>query len=253
MKDLARRREKLRVKEDELRKYRLRFQDFILDKEEKCVKSARKAEKERNVLNQKEKELIVLREEHGKMKQKRAQIQAQMQKYSKFYQFLQKVVDMSAEEVGDIFYRFRTLDDTLSYQSKGVQEAQDTLQKVKEHLNQYLECSKNESLQLRRHLDNLQTRLKQSLKECLEWESRSTHIHSTAAKNNILQETIRIAILNLFHRICRHIGGVQDIAASDTMEQLQMIQRHIQDLADISQMVVENGTGSTQKQPQPAL
>ncbi|CAH2308288.1 Hypothetical predicted protein [Pelobates cultripes] len=97
MKDLARRKEKLRVKEDELRKYRLRFQDSILDKEEKCVKSARKAEKERNVLNQKEKELIVLREEHGKMKQKRAQIQAQMQKYSKFYQFLQKVVDMSAE------------------------------------------------------------------------------------------------------------------------------------------------------------
>ncbi|XP_004058613.3 coiled-coil domain-containing protein 42 isoform X2 [Gorilla gorilla gorilla] len=64
-------------------------------------------------------------------------------------------------------------------------------------------------------------------------ESRWAHIQNTAAKKTLLLGTIKMATLNLFQIVSKHMKEVTEVALEDTHKQLDMIQQFIQDRSDI--------------------
>ncbi|XP_075705340.1 coiled-coil domain-containing protein 42-like isoform X2 [Rhinoderma darwinii] len=229
---LALRWEELRAQEAELRDYLLRFQRVIAENEVKRRQAVRKARSAREIYDQKERQLHVLQEERQSLARRKQKIQAQIQKYSKFCDYLEgsAVASEEFQDSCDVLSRFHTLVATSHYLQQVVQEAQVSIDQTKAQLSGFLGEKSDEAVQLHHQLGQLQANLEEAQNQRLLWESHWAHIQTMAAKKTLLLGTIKMASLNLFQSI--DVPG-RSGAVDDTVRQLETVQQYIQDLSDI--------------------
>ncbi|XP_073502385.1 coiled-coil domain-containing protein 42-like [Phyllobates terribilis] len=232
MEEVTLRWEELRVQEAGLKDQLLRNQSLILENEVKCRQAEVKARGAREICDRKEQELRCLQEEQHSLVKRKQKIQAQIQIYNKFCDFLQCTVEASEEfrASGDVLDRFYMLVDTSRYLQRAVQEAQAFSDQARAQLCSFLKEKEDEELQLDNQLGQLQSDLDEAQNQRLLWESRWMHIQNTATKKTLLIGTIKMAAQNLFH----HIAVLdRSVVTEDTVTQLEMVQQHIQDLTDV--------------------
>ncbi|EAW90045.1 coiled-coil domain containing 42, isoform CRA_c [Homo sapiens] len=137
------------------------------------------------------------------------------------------------EEIHEVIARYKTLVSMRHDLMQSAQEGQEKIERAKARLARYMEEKDDEILQQNNELARLQMRFDRARSNVIFWESRWAHIQNTAAKKTLLLGTIKMATLNLFQIVSKHLKEVTEVALEDTHKQLDMIQQFIQDRSDI--------------------
>ncbi|XP_078506748.1 coiled-coil domain-containing protein 42 [Lissotriton helveticus] len=227
--------DELQKKEILMKEYLLNFDQFIKENDQKRIRALKKANHERELKRQKERDLTHVRTETEKLRMERFALSRKLKKYSIFNDYLEKVVETSDEfhEVRDVISRYFTLVATYQDLVKIEQEAQANIERARGRLAHYVEEKSDNILQYNNELSLLQTRLDHAQSEAIVWESRWAHIQNTAAKKTLLLGTIKMATLNLFHSLSKEIKERLQVSLDDTAQQLEAIKEYLMDLTQI--------------------
>ncbi|XP_064425708.1 coiled-coil domain-containing protein 42 [Latimeria chalumnae] len=235
MEGLKHRRADLNQKEQHLKEYLLKFDQFLKENDLKKLRAVKKANKEREVKRQKDRDLANLQDETLALNLVKQKLLKKLQKYSLYVNYLEKVIEASDEfeEVHQVMSRYDTLVMTQEDLLQTAQESQETIDRAKARLLHYVEEKNDEILQYNNRLAQLQTRLDKAQSEAVVWESRWAYIQNTAAKKTLLLGTIKMATLNLFQTVSKHAKAKMTVPLEDTQQQLEVIQQFIQELTSI--------------------
>ncbi|XP_038606463.1 coiled-coil domain-containing protein 42 isoform X2 [Tachyglossus aculeatus] len=204
------------------------------ENDQKRIRALKKASKERELKRQRGQELAKARQEMVTLKQEDLLLSRQLQSYSVFYKYLERVVETSEfEEIYEVMGRYKTLVSMHQDLIQSAQEGQEKIEQAKGRLARYMEEKDDEILQHNNDLARLQMRFDRARSDVIIWESRWAHIQNTAAKKTLLLGTIKMATLNLFQIVSKQLKETTSVPVEDTHKQLDMIQQYIQDLADI--------------------
>ncbi|KAL8611047.1 hypothetical protein ACOMHN_042663 [Nucella lapillus] len=234
MESLQQRREELERKEYQLKESLLKFDKFLKENDSKRARAVKKANDERDLKKQKDKEIEKLSEENQTFSQQKDKLQAKLDKYTVFHRYMEKVLEAGEEfhELRDIIARWDTLTTTHQDLLEREQKNQEIIEKQRQDLMKYMEEKNNEILGYNNKLSGLQTRLDDAQSEAVHWESVWNHIKNTAAKKTLLLGRIKMATHNLYQLVKRH--QKQAAASEETTEQLSQIQTFVQDLNQIT-------------------
>uniref|UniRef100_A0A8D0GJN0 Coiled-coil domain containing 42 n=1 Tax=Sphenodon punctatus TaxID=8508 RepID=A0A8D0GJN0_SPHPU len=97
MEALSSRWEELRAKEAQLKLYIQKFEQFIQENDQKRIRALKKANKERELKQQRVTELAKAKLNMATLKQKHQRLSTKLQQYSIFNKYLEKVVEISEE------------------------------------------------------------------------------------------------------------------------------------------------------------
>ncbi|XP_052226806.1 coiled-coil domain-containing protein 42 homolog isoform X1 [Dreissena polymorpha] len=234
MESLQQRREELERKECLLKKNLLQFDKFLKDNDSKKARAVKKANDEREMKRQKEKEIEKLDIDTKELETNKKKLLRKLENYKVFHKYMEKTLERGEEfhEMRDVIARYDTLTATHEDLLKSEQKNQDVIEKHRQNLMKYIEEKDNEILSYNNQLSSLQTRLDVAQSEAVKWESQWTHIKNTAAKKTLELGRIKMATHNLYQLVKRHQR--QAAQADETPEQLTQIQLFIQDLNQIT-------------------
>lgn len=234
MESLQQRREELERKEFQLKGSLLTFDKFLKDNDSKKARAVKKANDERELKRQKEKEIERLKEDIAALMQGKERLQRKLDNYSIFHKYMEKALEKGEEfhEMRDVIARYDTLTATHEDLLETDQKNQEVIEQHRQSLMKYIEEKDNEILSYNNQLSGLQTRLDQAQSEAVKWESQWTHIKNTAAKKTLELGRIKMATHNLYQLVKRH--QKQAAQAEETPDQLNQIQMFIQDLTQIT-------------------
>uniref|UniRef100_A0A8D0GJK1 Coiled-coil domain containing 42 n=1 Tax=Sphenodon punctatus TaxID=8508 RepID=A0A8D0GJK1_SPHPU len=223
MEALSSRWEELRAKEAQLKLYIQKFEQFIQENDQKRIRALKKANKERELKQQRVTELAKAKLNMATLKQKHQRLSTKLQQYSIFNKYLEKVVEISEfEEIQEVIGRYKTLVGMQEDLIDSAQEGLEMIEKEKTHLARYTEEKDDEILQHNNELARLQARFDRARSEVIVWESRWAHIQNTAAKKTLMLGTIKMATLNLFQSIGKQMKETMVVPVEDTHKQLEM-------------------------------
>ncbi|PNI58670.1 CCDC42 isoform 1 [Pan troglodytes] len=226
--------EELGVKEAQLKAHIQKSEQFIQENDQKRIRAMKKANKERELKCQHMQELTKHKQEMVALRLEHQRLSAKLKDYSIFNKYLEKVVENSEfEEIHEVIARYKTLVSMRHDLMQSAQEGQEKIERAKARLARYMEEKDDEILQQNNELARLQMRFDRARSNVIFWESRWAHIQNTAAKKTLLLGTIKMATLNLFQIVSKHLKEVTEVALEDTHKQLDMIQQFIQDRSDI--------------------
>ncbi|XP_067684611.1 coiled-coil domain-containing protein 42 homolog isoform X2 [Haliotis asinina] len=242
MESLQQRREELEKKEYQLKESLLKFDKFLKENDSKRARAVKKANDERDMKKQKDKEIERLKEDTSVVATDKNKLQRKLERYTIYHKFMEKVLEAGEEfhEMRDIIARHDTLTATHEDLLEREQKNQEVIEKQRQTLLKYMEEKDNEILGYNNQLSGLQTRLDKAQSAAVKWESKWTHIKNTAATKTLLLGRIKMATHNLYQLVKRH--QKQSAQVEDTAEQLSQIQMFLEDLTDI---VLELRKGDT--------
>ncbi|XP_006031336.1 coiled-coil domain-containing protein 42 [Alligator sinensis] len=226
--------EELKAKEVQLKAYIQKFEQFIQENDQKRIRALKKASRERDLKNQRIKELAKTKQGMVVLKKGHQSLYNKVQQYSIFNNYLEKVVEISEfEEIREVIGRYKTLVGMQQDLMVSALEDQEQIEQAKTHLAEYTEKKDDEILKHNNELANLQMRFDRARSDVIRRESRWAHIQNTAAKKTLKLGTIKMATLNLFQSVSKQLKETLSVPVEDTHKQLDMIQQFIQDLSDI--------------------
>ncbi|XP_078492303.1 coiled-coil domain-containing protein 42 homolog [Ciona intestinalis] len=236
MESLQQRREELERKEHQLKESLLKFDKFLKENDSKRARAIKKAHDERELRRGKEKDIERLQEDITRLSKERERYQKKLEKNSIFQKYMERVQESTDEfsEIREIIGRYDTLVATHVDLMKRDLKNQDAIEEEKGRLVKFTEEKSNEILYYNNQLAQLQTRLDQAQSKAVKWESKWTHIQNTAAKKTLLLGQIKIATLNLFQLVNKHLKQQATVPIENTSLQLDKIQMFIQDLSQIT-------------------
>ncbi|XP_028904647.1 coiled-coil domain-containing protein 42 isoform X3 [Ornithorhynchus anatinus] len=204
MEALTLRWEELAAKELQLKAHIQKFEQFVQENDQKRIRALKKASKERELKKQRGQELAKARQEMALLKQEDLLLSRQLQDYSIFNKYLEKVVENSEfEEIYEVIGRYKTLVSMHQDLMQSAQEGQEKIEQAKGRLARYMEEKDDEVLQHNNDLARLQMRFDRARSDVIIW-----------IVSKQLKETTSVPV-------------------EDTHKQLDLIQQYIQDLADI--------------------
>ncbi|XP_063063977.1 coiled-coil domain-containing protein 42-like [Engraulis encrasicolus] len=231
------RKDELHGKEEQMREYLQRFDNFLKDNEMKRCRAVRKAGLERELTNQKMEDLCLLQKEMKALNQQREHLEVQVKKNAIYPNYLHRVTQISEQfqEARQVMSRYDTLIQTREDLVQTTQQNQDLTENARAQLNRYIEQSNDTLLNYNNTLAQLQSKLDHAREEGMIWESRWAHIQNTAAKKTLLLGTIKMATLNLYQSVCKHSKETREnlVTPEDTPKQLEKIQMFLTDLISI--------------------
>ncbi|XP_005102044.1 coiled-coil domain-containing protein 42 homolog [Aplysia californica] len=234
MESLQQRREELERKEYQLKDSLLKFDKFLKENDSKRARAVKKANDERELKKQKDKEIDRVKDETDTHQQQKEKLHKKLERYTMFHQYMDRVLEAGEEfhEIRDIIARWDTLRATHLDLLERDQKNQDRIEKQRQDLMKYMEEKENQVLNYNNQLSGLQTRLDGAQSEAVKWESQWNHIKNTAAKKTLLLGRIKMATHNLYQLVKSHQNQLDDL--EDTTEQLSQIQIFVQDLSQIT-------------------
>ncbi|KAE8578652.1 hypothetical protein XENTR_v10023715 [Xenopus tropicalis] len=220
--------EKLQEKEAEIRASLEAYRESIAKDNKTRERALREAAKARRRRAQYDLELKALQEQCEELHKKRTKTKAQVQKYEKFYRYLEKVVKASEkfQDIPDLMSRFHTLVNYLPQEE----------QKSQESRSQRSHCMEEKSdsiVQLSNEIHRLYIRLEKAKKKRRESELRWNQLLKMAARKNLLLGTIQAAVLDICQTTSSQGLGSKSFGEEDIVEQLETIREDIKDLTDI--------------------
>ncbi|XP_017580097.1 coiled-coil domain-containing protein 42 homolog [Pygocentrus nattereri] len=232
---LRQRREELKIKEEKLKDSLLKFDKYLKENDAKKTRGLKKAEAERAVVREREREERQLQRNIAALLAKKEQLQGRVNRNRVYCSFLDDVLKASKkfEDVGQLIGRFDALVCTREQLLKRQSEVESERETEGVELRRYVSERGSALLHYNNGLSQLQTELDTILSQALRWESAWNHIQATAAKETLLLGQIKVVTLNLYHLTGVVAGGAEGVDVDDTLEQLDKIQLYIQDRADI--------------------
>uniref|UniRef100_A0A8C4YE57 Cilia and flagella associated protein 73 n=1 Tax=Gopherus evgoodei TaxID=1825980 RepID=A0A8C4YE57_9SAUR len=194
MESLQQRQKELQHKEGQFKEAIFKFDKFLKDNDSKRSRALHKVSEQRKQVVQKAVEAMRLRQEIARLLVERDRLQRRLPLYL------------------------------------GSREA---MAEKQAQLQQYLEQSNNEIMQLNNQLAVLQAQQEQARAKVHQWESKWTEIQNTAAKKTLQLGQIKMATLNLFQLVTKQMKLQVDVPLEDTETQLDTVQLCMLDLADI--------------------
>ncbi|XP_074829395.1 cilia- and flagella-associated protein 73 isoform X1 [Natator depressus] len=251
MESLQQRRKELQHKEGQLKEAIFKFDKFLKDNDSKRSRALQKVSEQREQVVQKVVEAMQLRQEIARLLVERDRLQRHLEAHAIFRSYLQGVLEKTEQfhEIQALIDRFRTLTATnvaLVQQDLGSREA---MAEKRAQLQQYLEQSNNEIMQLNNQLAMLQAQREEARAKVHQWESKWTEIQNTATKKTLQLGQIKMAALNLFQLATKQMKLQVDVPLEDTETQLGTVQLCMLDLADI---LADLRKGAPAVQPSPA-
>ncbi|CAM5160741.1 unnamed protein product [Eretmochelys imbricata] len=251
MESLQQRRKELQHKEGQLKEAIFKFDKFLKDNDSKRSRALQKVSEQREQVVQKVVEARQLRQEIARLLVERDRLQRHLEAHAIFRSYLQGVLEKTEQfqETQALIDRFRTLTATnvvLVQQDLGSREA---LAEKRAQLQQFLEQSNNEIMQLNNQLAMLQAQREEARAKVHQWESKWTEIQNTATKKTLQLGQIKMAALNLFQLATKQMKLQVDVPLEDTETQLGTVQLCMLDLADI---LADLCKGAPAVQPSPA-
>ncbi|XP_038229434.1 cilia- and flagella-associated protein 73 [Dermochelys coriacea] len=251
MESLQQRRKELQHKEGQLKEAIFKFDKFLKDNDSKRSRALHKVSEQREQVVQKVVEAMQLRQEITRLLVERDRLQRHLEAHAIFRSYLQGVLEKTEQfqEIQALIDRFRTLTATnvaLVQQDLGNREA---MAEKRTQLQQYLEQSNNEIMQLNNQLAVLQAQREEARAKVHQWESKWTEIQNTATKKTLQLGQIKMATLNLFQLATKQMKLQVDVSLEDTETQLGTVQLCMLDLADI---LADLRKGAPAVQPSPA-
>ncbi|KAL5014769.1 hypothetical protein ScPMuIL_009039 [Solemya velum] len=233
MESLQQRREELERKEFQLKESLLKFDKFLKENDSKRARAVKKANDERDMKKQKDKEIDRLKVDTSGLVKEKDKLQKRLEAYTVFHRYMERVLESGEEfhEMRDIIARHDTLTATHEDLLERDQRNQEIIEKQRQELLKYIEDKDNEILGYNNQLSGLQTQLDNAQSGAVKWESKWTHIKNTAAKKTLELGQIKMATHNLYQLVKRHQKQVADV--EETPEQLNQIQMFLEDLRDI--------------------
>uniref|UniRef100_W5KI81 Cilia and flagella associated protein 73 n=1 Tax=Astyanax mexicanus TaxID=7994 RepID=W5KI81_ASTMX len=234
-KSLEQRRDELRKKEEKLKDSLLNFNKYLKDNDAKQARGLKKAEAEKALVREREKEVQQLQRHIAALLTKKEKMQKRVSQKRIYWSFLDSVLKSSKkfEDIGKFIGRF----ETLVCMREQLLKRQSTVESEREReavqLRRYVSERSSALLHYNNTLSQLQTELDTILSQALRWESTWNHIQATAAKETLLLGQIKIVTLNLYHMTGRVTSGAEGFNVDDTLDQLDRIQLYIQKRADI--------------------
>ncbi|XP_073169255.1 cilia- and flagella-associated protein 73 isoform X2 [Lepidochelys kempii] len=218
MESLQQRRKELQHKEGQLKEAIFKFDKFLKDNDSKRSRALQKVSEQREQVVQKVVEARQLRQEIARLLVERDRLQRHLEAHAIFRSYLQGVLEKTEQfqETQALIDRFRTLTATnvaLVQQDLGSREA---LAEKRAQLQQFLEQSNNEIMQLNNQLAMLQAQREEAQAK----ESKWTEIQNTATKKTLQLGQIKMAALNLFQLATKQMKLQVDVPLEDTETQL---------------------------------
>ncbi|XP_036448110.1 coiled-coil domain-containing protein 42-like [Colossoma macropomum] len=217
-----------------MKDYQQKFDNFLKDNEAKRCRAMRKVNRERELTNKKQADLLALQEEMKSLVKERDKLMKRVKKNAIYPRFLDKVVQASPQfqEVRQLMSRYYTLKLMSEDLLQITQQNQESMEKSQAQLAHFTKQGNDTILQYNNTLSHLQSQLDEARAEGMIWESRWAHIQNTAAKKTLLLGTIKMATLNLYQSVCKRAKDTGDapIAPEDTLKQLEKIQTFLSDL-----------------------
>lgn len=234
MESLQQRREELERKEYQLKESLLKFDKFLKENDSKRARAVKKANDERELKKQKDKEIAKLEDENDQLTRQKDRLQKKLEKFAIFHRYMEKALEAGEEfhELRDIIARWDTLTATHQDLLERDQKNQEMMETQRADLMKYVDEKDNEILGFNNKLSGLQTKLDDAQSEAVQWESVWNHIKNTAAKKTLLLGRIKMATHNLYQLVKKH--QKQAGAADETNDQLIQIQTFVQDLNQIT-------------------
>lgn len=226
MEGLAQRRQELESKEQDLKMSLMKFDRFLRDNDSKKNRALKKAKDERNMIKQKEQDIVDLQAECRDLEQERDKFKKRLEKYRIYQSYLERVLDLSDEfsELREVMARYDTLIATHNDLLSREQKNQIIMEKEKQKFNRFTEEKNTEILHYNNQLAQLQSRLDKAQSEAVKWESKWTHIQNTAAKKTLLLGQIKIAIHNLYQLVQRHARNQRSGDGHDDLEDEEQLE-----------------------------
>ncbi|XP_046904689.1 coiled-coil domain-containing protein 42 homolog [Hypomesus transpacificus] len=227
-------RKELMMKEESLKESLLKFDKFLKENDAKRSRGAKKAEKEREAVLQKEAEIERLKDECAILEARRQTLQGRVERSALYWNFLEQVLRMSKfEEVWELLGRFETLVTTRDQLRQREIEVQEQVDSLRGALQRYTDQQSCLLVHNNNLLSQLQSQLDQARSDALRWESKWNHIQTTAAKETLLLGQIKVVTLNLYHMTGGQTDQEEGVAIDNTEAQLDKIQLFIKDQAAI--------------------
>ncbi|KAM4807523.1 cilia- and flagella-associated protein 73 [Rhinophrynus dorsalis] len=232
---LQQRRTELQHKEEKLKDSLFKFDKFLKENDSKRKRALHKANEERQLAAQKDREALRLQAENAQLQCRKEVLLQRQEKNSIYQRYLQRALERTEEfqEVQEMIDRFNTLMATQDKLLKRELENQEETEREKSRLLHYQEETRSQILEQNNQLAELQGELEQARAVVLQWESRWAQIQNTAAENTLRLGRIRMATLNLFQTITKQMRIKTEISVEDTEAQLEKIQICFEDLSAI--------------------
>ncbi|XP_053341802.1 coiled-coil domain-containing protein 42 homolog isoform X1 [Clarias gariepinus] len=229
------RREELKKKEENLKDSLLKFDKFLKENDAKRARGVRKAESERAVLRERERELERLHTDIAALLVKKEKLEERVERFKVYSEFLHTVMKTGTkfEDVGQLVSRFETLMSTREQLLRRQSEMERQRERDRLELRRYVSEQNSVLLQHSNTLSQLQTELDNALSYTLTQESSWTHTQAAAVTDTHQLSQIKVATLNLYHMTGGITGGDEGVDVDDTEEQLDRVQVFMADRAEL--------------------
>ncbi|KNC98287.1 uncharacterized protein SPPG_09394 [Spizellomyces punctatus DAOM BR117] len=232
---LAQRREELARKETQLKESLMKFDKFLKENDAKRTRAIKKSHEERKTREQKEVEILNLRENMGKLSSKKDRQLKNVDTNLAYQRYLESVLENVEEfgEVKDIIGRFDTLAATNAELLDRAREAQDRTEKDRMAFLHSTEEKNTTILNYNNDIAKLQTKLEELQFRSAKWQSECDQTMNNATQKSLLLGQIKMATNNLFNLVKSHLNNRLN-TTNDTLVQLDKIQQFILDLSAIT-------------------
>ncbi|KAJ3191374.1 Cilia- and flagella-associated protein 73 [Irineochytrium annulatum] len=236
MESLSQRREELARKESQLKESLMKFDKFLKENDAKRNRALKKALEERKTREQKEQDIIQLKDSQTGLMSKRERGLKSVEINLSNQRYLEMVLESVEEfgEVKDIIARYDTLSATNAELLERAREAQERTEKDRLSFVTSTEEKNNIILNFNNEIAKLQTRLEETQFRSGKWQSEWDQTLKNATSKSLLIGQIKMATNNLFNLVKVHLSSRLP-NSTETLTQLDKIQQFITDLSSITE------------------
>ncbi|XP_062360256.1 cilia- and flagella-associated protein 73 [Cinclus cinclus] len=232
MQRLAQRRQQLARRREQHREAVLRSESFLKVVVARRERALRRADEQRAAERA---GAARLQRELEQLLRRRERLARRLRSLRPFGDYLRDVLARMGQfqDVWAMLEHFTVLAGVRAALAREAEAGQELLAQGRAQLEQYRQESNSQLLGTRDELARLHTRLEAAGQDVLQWESRWTHIQSTAIQRTLLLGQIKLAVLNLFQQTTAQLRIPTDRAQEDTKAQLDVVLLCMQALAEI--------------------
>ncbi|KAJ3414084.1 Cilia- and flagella-associated protein 73 [Chytridiales sp. JEL 0842] len=235
MESLTQRREELTRKEAQLRESLMKFDKFLKENDAKRSRALRKALDERKTRDQKELEILALKDAQSQLQTKKERGSKAVETSLMYQRYLESVLESVEDfgEVKDILSRYDTLAATNQELLERAREAQEKSERDRVLFIKGTEEKNNLILNYNNEIAKLQTRLEETQQRSSKWQFELDQTLKNATSKSLHLGQIKMATSNLFNLVRTHLNS-RMATTVDTVVQLDKIQQFILDLSQIT-------------------
>lgn len=230
-----RREEGLKKKDLELQESLIRFSKFLQENDSKRSRAEKKAEEERKLRLQKEKEIEVLQQQLNDIRNEKERTSEVVERNMRYQMYLERVHEFAEEyhEIGELLMRHETLLATNIDLRDHMKKCESETETTRSTLQTYTKETTDKILSLNNHISKLKKELEERERMTQKIESNKDYVLHDASRKIEELGQVHMATDNLFNR-CHSRSTVGHPVYSAPLDQLTVIGDYMSDVRAIT-------------------